>query len=133
MESAATVDHVGIAVRCIEEARGLYERLGMVCGPVEEIAAEGVKVAMLSGGTGGRVELLEAMNGESAVGRFVAKHGEGMHHVAMRVKDVDAEFVQMKAEGMRLVQHEVRVGAGGHRYFFVHPASVGGVLLEIVG
>ena len=105
----------------------------MVCGDVEEIAGEGVRVAMLSGGAGGRVELLEPVDEESAVGRFLARRGEGMHHLAVRVGDVDAEFARMKAEGRRLVQDEVRVGAGGHRYFFVHPASAGGVLVEIVG
>ncbi len=127
------LDHVGIAVWSIVAARGFYEGLGMVCEPVEEIAAERVRVVMLSGGAGGRVELLEPLEGESAVRRFMEKRGEGMHHMAMRVADVDAEFARMQADGVRLVSEEVRVGAGGHRYFFVHPASVGGVLVEIVG
>lgn len=135
MESfgGARVDHVGIAVKSIAAARGFYEGLGMVCGAVEEITAEGVRVAMLSGVAGSRVELLEAVDGRSAVGRFVAKRGEGMHHVALRVANVDAELARMKAAGMRLANDTVRVGAGGRRYFFVHPASAGGVLVEIVG
>jgi methylmalonyl-CoA epimerase len=98
----------------------------------ETVEHEQVKVAMLPlGGT--RVELLEATTEDSVIGRFVAKRGDGLHHIAIKVKSVDAMFERMKQQGVRLVSDEVKVGAGGHRYFFVHPASTGGVLVEIVG
>lgn len=80
-----------------------------------------------------RIELLEATEEDSVVGRFVAKRGEGLHHVAVRVDEVDAMFESLKLRGVRLASDAVRVGAGGHRYFFVHPESTGGVLVEIVG
>jgi methylmalonyl-CoA epimerase len=77
--------------------------------------------------------LLEAMEEDSVIGRFLAKRGEGLHHVALKVDGVDARFEAMRAAGVRLASDSVRVGAGGHRYFFVHPASTGGVLVELVG
>ena len=80
-----------------------------------------------------RIELLEALSEESVVGRFLAKRGEGLHHIAIRVERVDERFQAMRSAGVRLASDEVKVGAGGHRYFFVHPASTGGVLVELVG
>jgi LAO/AO transport system kinase len=80
-----------------------------------------------------RLELLEPTAEDSVIGRFLEKRGEGLHHIAMKVGDVDAMFARLKESGVRLVNDEVRTGAGGHRYFFVHPASTGGVLVEIVG
>ncbi len=127
-----TVDHVGIAVRSLEQARGFYEGLGMVLGEPETVAAEQVRLLMVPMERG-RVELLEAMAEDSVIGRFVARRGEGMHHLALRVENVDAEFLRMQAAGVRLASGAVGVGAGGHRYFFVHPESTGGVLVEIVG
>ncbi|MGD0799328.1 MAG: methylmalonyl Co-A mutase-associated GTPase MeaB [Acidobacteriaceae bacterium] len=128
----AELDHVGIAVRSIAGARGFYEALGLVVGREEVVEQEAVWAAMIRlGGT--RLELLEARQEDSVIGRFVAKRGEGLHHIAVRVGDVDGAFARMRAEGVRLVSDGVRVGAGGHRYFFVHPASAGGVLVEVVG
>jgi LAO/AO transport system kinase len=127
-----TLDHLGIAVRSIAAARGFYESLGMAVEAEETIEQEQVRVAMLPMGEGS-IELLEATAEDSVIGRFVAKRGEGLHHVALRVADVDALFARLKGEGVRLASEAVGVGAGGHRYFFVHPASTGGVLVEIVG
>jgi LAO/AO transport system kinase len=128
----AELDHVGIAVRSVAEARGFYEALGLKVGREEVVEQEAVKAAMTTlGGT--RLELLEATVADSVIGRFVAKRGEGLHHIAVRVGDVDAAFARMRGEGVRLVSEDVRVGAGGYRYFFVHPASAGGVLVEVVG
>jgi methylmalonyl-CoA epimerase len=76
---------------------------------------------------------LEATESDSTIAKFLANRGEGLHHIAVRVKDVDAMFARLKLQGIRLTNEEVLVGAGGHRYFFVHPASTGGVLMEIVG
>lgn len=126
------LDHLGVAVRNIEAARGFYEALGLAVAHEETVEYEKVKTAMLPLGET-RIELLEATEADSVIGRFVEKRGEGLHHIAVRVPDVDAMLARLKAEGVRLASDAVRVGAGGHRYFFVHPASTGGVLLEIVG
>jgi LAO/AO transport system kinase len=126
------LDHLGVAVRSIASSRGFYELLGLAMAHQETVEYEQVNVAMLALGES-RIELLEATAEDSTIGRFVAKRGEGLHHVAIRVAGVDAMFERLKAQGVRLVSEVVRVGAGGHRYFFVHPASTGGVLVEIVG
>jgi LAO/AO transport system kinase len=126
------LDHLGVAVRSIAAARGFYEALGLVVTHEETVEHEQVKTAMLPLGES-RIELLEATQEDSTIGRFLAKRGEGLHHVAVHVDDVDAMFARLMAQGVRLASDRVRVGAGGHRYFFVHPASTGGVLLEIVG
>lgn len=126
------VDHLGVAVRSIEGVRGFWEGLGVEVSGVEEVGFERVRVAMVPMGET-RVELLEAMEEDSVIGRFLARRGEGLHHVALKVEGVDARFEAMRAAGVRLASDAVRVGAGGHRYFFVHPASTGGVLVEVVG
>jgi LAO/AO transport system kinase len=126
------LDHLGVAVRSISEARRFYESLGLAVSHEETVEHEQVKTAMLPLGES-RIELLEATQEDSTIGRFLAKRGEGLHHVAVHVEEVDAMFVRLREQGVRLVSDTVRVGAGGHRYFFVHPASTGGVLLEIVG
>jgi LAO/AO transport system kinase len=126
------MDHLGIAVRSIEVARRFYEAMGLTVSHEETVEYERVRTAMLPLGES-RIELLEPTEEDSTIGRFLAKRGEGLHHVAVRVEGVDAMFARMRAEGVRLASDAVRSGAGGHRYFFVHPASTGGVLLEIVG
>jgi LAO/AO transport system kinase len=125
------LDHLGVAVKSIAAARGFYEALGLTVSHEETVEHERVKTAMLPLGES-RIELLEATEEDSVIGRFVAKRGEGLHHVAVQVDEVDALFAQLREQGVRLASDSVRVGAGGHRYFFVHPASTGGVLLEIV-
>jgi LAO/AO transport system kinase len=125
------LDHLGVAVRSIAAARGFYEALGLAVTHEETVEHEKVKTAMLPLGES-RIELLEATEEDSTIGRFLAKRGEGLHHVAVHVDGIDALFARLVAEGVRLASDAVRVGAGGHRYFFVHPASTGGVLLEIV-
>jgi LAO/AO transport system kinase len=126
------LDHLGVAVRNMDAARSFYEALGMAVSHEETVEHEKVRTAMLPLGES-RIELLEATEEDSVIGRFVAKRGEGLHHVAIRVDGVDAMFERLRSQGVRLASDEVRVGAGGHRYFFVHPASTGGVLVEIVG
>jgi methylmalonyl-CoA epimerase len=81
---------------------------------------------------GSRIELLEATDSDSVIGRFLAKRGEGLHHVALRVPDLGVALEKLKALGVGMVSETIRVGAGGHRYVFVHPASANGVLMELV-
>ncbi|WP_353067673.1 methylmalonyl Co-A mutase-associated GTPase MeaB [Tunturibacter psychrotolerans] len=126
------LDHLGVAVKSIAGARGFYEALGLAVSHEETVEHEQVKTAMLPLGES-RIELLEATEEDSTIGRFLAKRGEGLHHVAVHVDGIDAMFERLTKQGVRLASDAVRVGAGGHRYFFVHPASTGGVLLEIVG
>jgi LAO/AO transport system kinase len=126
------LDHLGVAVKSIVAARGFYEALGLVVSHEETVAYEKVKTAMLPLGDS-RIELLEATEEDSTIGKFLAKRGEGLHHVAVHIDGIDAMFARLTAQGVKLASDAVRVGAGGHRYFFVHPASTGGVLLEIVG
>ncbi|HUZ93744.1 MAG TPA: methylmalonyl Co-A mutase-associated GTPase MeaB [Edaphobacter sp.] len=126
------LDHLGVAVKSMDAARSFYEALGLAVSHVETVEHEKVRTAMLPLGES-RIELLEATEEDSVIGRFIAKRGEGLHHVAIRVDGVDAMFERLRSQGVRLASDEVRVGAGGHRYFFVHPASTGGVLVEIVG
>jgi methylmalonyl-CoA epimerase len=124
--------HLGIAVANLDKARTFYEELlGLHVDRVETIAPEQVRVAMLATGES-RLELLEATAEDSVIGRFIARRGEGLHHVALAVDGIDDHFDRMRAAGVRLASDAVGIGAGGHRYFFVHPQSTGGVLLELV-
>src|SRR5580658_126019 len=131
-ESGLRLDHLGVAVKSIAAARRFYEAMGLVVSHEETVEHEKVKTAMLPLSES-RIELLEPTEEDSTIGRFLAKRGEGLHHVAVHVDGIDAMFARLTAQGVRLASDSVRVGAGGHRYFFVHPASTCGVLLEIVG
>jgi methylmalonyl-CoA/ethylmalonyl-CoA epimerase len=130
MSEQIKIDHLGIAVTSLYAARKLYESLGLNVSHEETVEHEQVRVAMIPM-DGGRIELLEPTSEESPVGRFLKKRGEGLHHVALHVPDIAATLATLKAQGARLVNEQVQVGAGGHLYFFVHPSSAGGVLLEI--
>lgn len=124
------IDHLGIAVESIAAARGFYEALGLRVAQEETVEHEQVRTAMISVGDS-RIELLEPLQEDSAVGRFLKKRGAGLHHVALHVDDIAVTLAALKARGARLISEEVQVGVGGHLYFFVHPSSAGGVLLEI--
>jgi methylmalonyl-CoA epimerase len=126
-----TIDHLGIAVKSLAAAKSLYEKLGLAVSPEEIVEGEQVRVAMVPVGES-RLELMEATSENSAVARFIAKRGEGLHHVCLRVPDLTAAVERLKKDGIRLVSNEIKIGAGGHRYVFVHPSSAGGVLLELV-
>jgi LAO/AO transport system kinase len=125
------IDHLGIAVRSLDAALRFWEgQLGMSVTLRENVPDEKVNVAMLPVGSP-RIELLEPAAPDSAIGRFVEKRGQGLHHVALRVPDLKALLERLRAAGARLVS-EPRRGAGGHLYVFVHPATTGGVLLELI-
>ena len=125
------IDHLGIAVRDLDAACRWYELLGLAASGREEVPHEQVRVAMLPLASG-RIELLEPTAEDSPVGRFLAKRGEGLHHVAVKVPNLSAVLEKLRHAGARLVQDQLQTGAGGHRYIFVHPASTGGVLLELI-
>jgi methylmalonyl-CoA epimerase len=126
-----TIDHLGIAVKSLTAAKGIYEKLGLAVSPEELVEDEQVKVVMIPVGES-RLELLEPTSADSTVAKFLTKRGEGLHHVSLRVPDLAASVAKLKQDGVRLVSDEIKVGAGGHRYVFVHPSSAGGVLLELV-
>ena len=122
------LDHVAVAVRSIARIRPLYELLTGASGsPVETLAAQGVDVTFV-----GTVELLEPHGPETPVGRFLERRGPGLHHLAFRVPDLDGALARLRGEGFRLVDETPRPGARGHRVAFLHPESMGDVLVELV-
>jgi methylmalonyl-CoA epimerase len=127
----SSIDHLGIAVKSLTAAKSIYEKLGLTVSPEELVEAEQVRVVMVPVGES-RLELLEPTSENSVIAKFIAKRGEGLHHVSLRVPDLGAAVERLKKDGVRLVSEEIKVGAGGHRYVFVHPSSAGGVLLELV-
>ena len=126
-----SVDHIGVAVKSLAAAKGIYEQLGLKLSPEETVEAEQVRVVMVPLGET-RMELLEPTSENSVIAKFIAKKGEGLHHVSLRVPDLPATVERLKRSGVQLVSNEIKVGAGGHKYIFVHPSSAGGVLLELV-
>ncbi|MFN0106771.1 MAG: methylmalonyl-CoA epimerase [Bryobacteraceae bacterium] len=125
------IDHLGVAVVSLDESLRFYEgMLRMRVTHRETVAHEGVRVAMLDAGES-RLELLEALSDDSAIAKFIARRGPGIHHVALRAPDFEGTIATLKDSGARLLS-EPRIGAGGHRYVFIHPASAGGVLLELI-
>jgi len=124
------IDHLGIAVKSLAAARTIYENLGLSVSPEETVPQEQVRLVMVPVGES-RLELLEATSENSTIAKFIAKRGEGLH-VCLKVPDLPAVVERLKKDGVRLVSDEIKTGAGGHQYVFVHPSSAGGVLLELV-
>jgi methylmalonyl-CoA/ethylmalonyl-CoA epimerase len=124
----AKIDHLGIAVNSIEQARRLYEALGLTVLEEEE-GEEGVRSAMIPLGES-RVRLLEPLDKGTDLGKFLAQHGEGLHHLALHVDDISGTFEEMKQAGVRLISEEIEIGAGGRLHFLVDPSAANGVLLE---
>jgi len=126
------VDHIGIAVRSLEEALRFYrDHLQMESGGVEEVSGEKVRVVLLRAGNS-RIELLEAISEDSPIARFLARRGPGLHHISLRVENLAEALEGLRAAGVHLITSEPRLGAGGHLYAFIHPDSTSGVLLELV-
>lgn len=130
-ETGATIDHLGIAVRSLDEALKFYEaQLGLRVNMRETVAQEKVNLAMLPLGDP-RIELLEPTGPDSVIAKFIDKRGEGLHHIALKVPDLTNLVERLRSAGARIL-NEPRAGAGGHLYVFVHPASTRGVLLELI-
>jgi methylmalonyl-CoA epimerase len=125
----ANIDHLGIAVRSIEQAQRIYQALGLTVLKEEE-EEEGVRSVMIPLGDS-RLRLLEPVDQTTSVARFLEQHGEGLHHVALHVDDISGTFEEMKQAGYRLLSDEIEIGAGGRLHFLVDPSAANGVLLEI--
>jgi methylmalonyl-CoA/ethylmalonyl-CoA epimerase len=126
------IDHIGVAVEDIDAAIALYrDSFEMELAHRETVESQGVEAVLLDVGDG-HVELLAPLGPETPVGRYMAKNGAGLHHVAYAVDDIDATLEQLSAAGLQLIDSEARVGIRGSRVAFLHPRSTGGVLTEIV-
>ena len=127
------IEHIGIAVNSIEEAKSYFEDvLGLKCYAVEEVKDQKVKTAFFKIGQT-KIELLEATSEESPVAKFIAKKGQGIHHIAFATQDVNASLKEAEEKGVRLIDKQSRKGAEGLNIGFLHPKSTFGVLTEICG
>lgn len=124
------IDHIGIAVDSIDQARGFYEALGLEIERIEEVPQEGVRVALIRCGES-CIELLEATSADSPIAKFIAKRGAGMHHLCLATDDVRGDDAKLRQAGSEVVRPEPTRGAGGCWVQFVHPKSTGGVLVEL--
>jgi methylmalonyl-CoA/ethylmalonyl-CoA epimerase len=125
------VDHIGIAVRSIETTLPFYtEVLKLPLLGIEEVESQKVRVAFLKAGET-KLELLEPTTEESTIAQFIKKYGEGMHHIALGVNSIEERILEMKENGIRMIDEEPRIGAGGAHIAFMHPKSASGVLVEL--
>lgn len=132
------VSHIGIAVADLDAGIRSYELLlGKAPTMIEEVPDQKVKVAIFAvageahGGAGGNIELVAATAPDSPIARFIARRGEGLHHICVYVDDIDKKLAELKAAGAKLIDETPRIGAEGNRIAFVHPSSTGGVLIEL--
>ncbi|MEK6326686.1 MAG: methylmalonyl-CoA epimerase [Actinomycetota bacterium] len=126
------VDHVGLAVSDLKQATALYEgTFGMPIAHRETVESQGVEAVLLDVGDG-HVELLRPLGPETVVGRFIAKRGEGLHHIAYRVTDIDSALARLNEAGVELIDSKARIGIRGSRVAFLHPKATGGALTELV-
>jgi len=123
------LDHIGIAVRSLDAAK-IYEALGLTIEHTETVESQGVRTAFLSVGDSS-LELLEPTGPESTIAKFIEKRGEGIHHICLRVDDIESHLARLKAEGYRLINESPVPGAHGCRVAFLHPAAGNGVLIEL--
>jgi methylmalonyl-CoA epimerase len=126
------IDHLGIAVRSLDDALGFYQNaLGLTLAARESVEDQGVNIAFLPVGES-RIELLEPFSADTPVGRFIGKRGEGLHHICYEVEDLAAKLDEVIAAGAKVLDGYPRAGAGGKLVAFLHPASANGVLVELV-
>ncbi|MDQ0976026.1 methylmalonyl-CoA epimerase [Neobacillus sp. 179-J 1A1 HS] len=125
------VDHIGIAVRSLETTLPFYtEVLKLPLIGIEEVESQKVRVAFLKAGET-KLELLEPTTQDSTIAQFIEKRGEGMHHIALGVNSIEERIIEMKEKGIRMIDEEPRIGAGGAHIAFMHPKSASGVLVEL--
>lgn len=125
------IDHIGIAVTNMQESLSFWETsLGIEPHGIQEVPEQKLRTTFLPVGDT-EIELLESTSADSSVAKFIEKHGEGLHHIAIRVDNIDAALAELKAKGIKLIDETPRNGAGGARIAFVHPRSTHGVLLEL--
>lgn len=124
------IDHIGVAVKSIEEAKRFYEKLGLMIKCEEEVIEQQVKVAMIEIGES-RIELLETLSPEGPIGKFIEKKGEGIHHLALEVNNLEEKLLNLEENGVQLIDRVPRKGADGKKIAFIHPKSTFGVLLEL--
>src|SRR3954451_20338305 len=128
----ARIDHIGVAVEDLDAALKLYDAdLDMALVHRETVESQGVEAVLLDVGEN-HVELLAPLGPETPVGRFLAKNGPGIHHVAYQTEDIDKTLEALQAAGVRLIDHQARIGIRGSRVAFLHPKASGGVLTEVV-
>lgn len=125
------LDHIGIAVETLEKGFGFYKALGFETMDVEEVASERVKTGFIRLGNRSTLELLEPTSEDSTIRKFLDKRGPGIHHICLRVRGIDSILKQLKEKGIRLINEEPKLGAHNCRVAFIHPASTGGVLIEL--
>jgi methylmalonyl-CoA/ethylmalonyl-CoA epimerase len=125
------IDHIAVAVENLEESLKFYqEALGLPCLGIEVVEEQGVRVAKLDAGNT-HIELLEPLNKDTPVGKFLAQRGQGLHHICFQVDDIHSELKELKAKETRLINETPKIGAGGAQIAFVHPKATGGVLMEL--
>jgi methylmalonyl-CoA/ethylmalonyl-CoA epimerase len=124
------LDHIGIAVKSIADGAKIYEALGLSIDHVETVETQKVKTAFLSVGDS-NLELLEPTGADSTIAKFIEKRGEGIHHICLRVDDIEFHLARLKAEGYKLINENPVPGAHGCRVAFLHPAAGNGVLIEL--
>ena len=131
MFNIGRVDHIGIAVKDIEQAKKFYtEFLGMKALGEEDVQEQKVKVCFIPCGDS-EIELLESTSPDGPIAKHIEKKGEGIQHIALRVDNIEAAIADLMAKGVRMIDEKPRYGAGGAKIAFVHPKSTGGILLEI--
>ena len=126
------IDHIGIAVKDLEKGLNTYAGvLGLESVGTEEIQEQKIVVAMLMAG-GVKIELLQPTQPDGPIAKFIGKRGEGVHHIAFRVRDIEKSLEKLKSQGVALIDEKARIGAGGSRIAFLHPRGTHGVLVELV-
>ncbi|MCX6829242.1 MAG: methylmalonyl-CoA epimerase [candidate division Zixibacteria bacterium] len=133
MNDGFRLAHIGIAVADMEKAIDVFTRLlGSKPSQISELAAQKVKIAFFPGmGGSGDIELVAPLGEGSTVKKFIQKNGEGLHHLCIKVSNIDAKLKELAEQGYRLIDDNPRIGAGGHKIAFIHPSSLSGVLVEL--
>ncbi|MEM2924694.1 MAG: methylmalonyl-CoA epimerase [Methanocellales archaeon] len=124
------IDHIGVAVKSIDEVAKIYLDMGLEVKGIETVEQQKVKVAFIPVGES-NIELLEATSPDSAIAKFIEQRGEGVQHIALRVDNIELELEKLKSKGMRLIDETPRIGAHGAKIAFLHPKSTRGVLIEL--